>query len=124
MAEALLKAQLAAKHVCSAGIGALEGKPAHPTAVALMHERGLDLTSHRGRQLDETLVMQSDLVLVMEKGHLGWIEATWPHARGRVYRWGHWSDFDVPDPYRFGERESREALSLIDKGLEDWKVRL
>src|SRR5690606_25569525 len=94
------------------------------TAIALMRERGLDLDGHRGRQLDERLLRGSDLVLVMERGHQKWIEAQWPHAKGRVFRWGHWSDFDVPDPYRRGEKEFRETLVVIDKGLEDWKARL
>ncbi len=124
MAEILLRAQFPAKTISSAGIGALVGEPAHPIAIALMQELGVDLTAHRGRQLDEALVMQSDLVLVMERGHVAWIEGEWPHARGRVFRWGHWSDFDVPDPYRCGEPEFREALRLIDKGLQDWKARL
>lgn len=120
----MLRSHYPAKTVRSAGIGALKGEPAHETAIALLRERGLDLGAHRGRQLDESLLMQSDLVLVMEKGHQKWIEAEWPHAKGRVFRWGHWSDFDVPDPYRRGEKEFREALALIDKGLEDWKGRL
>lgn len=124
MAEAVLRAHYPDKTVQSAGIDALAGEPAHPTAIALMRERGLDLDGHRGRQLDERLLRGSDLVLVMERGHQKWIEAQWPHAKGRVFRWGHWSDFDVPDPYRRGEKEFREALALIDKGLEDWKERL
>lgn len=124
MAEAVLRAQYPQKTVRSAGIDALEGEPAHPMAVALMRERGLDLGGHRGRQLHERLLRESDLVLVMEKGHQKWIEAQWPHARGRVFRWGHWSNFDVPDPYRRDEKEFWEALALIDRGLEDWKERL
>lgn len=124
MAEAVLRSHYPEKTVRSAGLDALEGEPADATAIALMRERGLDLGQHRGRQLDERLLMQSDLVLVMESGHRKWIEAEWPHAKGRVFRWGHWSNFDVPDPYRRGEREFREVLALIDKGLEDWKERL
>lgn len=124
MAEAVLKSFYRDKTISSAGIGALLDEPAHSTAVALMQERGLDIRAHRARQLDEELLRDNDLLLVMEKGHQAWIEAQWPHARGRVFRWGHWSDFEVPDPYRRGEREFREALTLIDRGLEDWKERL
>src|SRR5690606_6892784 len=98
MAEALLREALPGRRVSSAGIGALVGEPADPLAVQLMRERGLDIGAHRGRQLDEPLLRENDVLLVMERGHREWIESRWPQARGRVYRWGHWSDFEVPDP--------------------------
>jgi protein-tyrosine phosphatase len=89
-----------------------------------MQERGLDLSAHRGRQLDEQLLHSNDLLLVMERDHQEWIESQWPQARGRVYRWGHWSNFEVPDPYRRDEAAFREALALLERGLDEWKERL
>lgn len=124
MAAALLRAALPGCEVSSAGIGALTGRPADATAMTLMQERGLDIERHSARQLDETALRDSDLVLVMEQEHQSWIESRWPQARGRVYRWGHWSDFDVPDPYRRGTEAFRESLALIDRGLVSWKERL
>lgn len=124
VAEALLKAQEPRRTVTSAGIGALVGEPADSTFFALLSERGIDLSDHRARQLDEALLHASDLVLVMEQEHRGWIEEHWPQVRGRVYRWGHWSGFDVPDPYRRGEQVCREVLQLIDRGLEEWRPKL
>lgn len=125
MAEALLRDALGPdKEVSSAGIGALVDEPADATAAHLMQARGLDIAAHRGRQLSERLLHEHDLVLVMERGHQEWIESRWPEARGRVYRWGHWSDFDVPDPYRKDENAFREALALIERGLADWKEKL
>lgn len=125
MAEVMLANELPEDYeVSSAGIAALVGEEAHPRSMDLMRERGLSLESHIARQLDDDLLRQSDLVFTMEKGHSDWIEERWPHARGRVYRWGHWDDFDVPDPYRRGDEVFRRALALIDKGLEAWKKRL
>jgi protein-tyrosine phosphatase len=124
MAEALLKATFPGKAILSAGIGALVDEPADPRAASLMQERGLDLSAHRGRQLDEQLLHSNDLLLVMERDHQEWIESQWPQARGRVYRWGHWSNFEVPDPYRRDEAAFREALALLERGLDEWKERL
>lgn len=124
MAESLLQAALRDKTIASAGIGALVGEPADPLAISLLSERGLDLSAHRARQLNEALLHGHDLLLVMEAYHRDWIESYWPQARGRVYRWGHWSDFDVPDPYGRDERAFREVLALLDRGLEDWKGKL
>lgn len=124
LAEALSGKGEEARQVESAGIGALVGAPADPKAVELMEERGLGLAGHRGRQLDGELLRSHDLVLVMERGHQAWIESRWPEARGRVYRWGHWSDFEVPDPYKKDESAFREVLALIERGLAEWKEKL
>ena len=125
MAEALFRAAFAAPpNESSAGTGALLGHPADPVARRLMQERGLDIEAHRARQLDAALLRAHELVLVMEQEQQDWIESRWPEARGRVYRWGHWSNFNVPDPYRRDEQVFREALAWIERGLEDWKERL
>lgn len=119
-----MKRALPNKKIGSAGIGALVGEAADAQAVALMRERGVDLGSHRARQLDEQLLLSHDLLLVMERAQMHWIEARWPQARGRIYRLGHWIDRDIPDPYRRDDRAFREALALIDEGFECWKEKL
>jgi len=125
MGEALLSQALPdTSRVSSAGIGALVDEPADTKVLELMRERGLDMSMHRGRQLDEALLRANDLLLVMERGHQEWIESRWPQARGRVYRLGHWSNFDIPDPYRKDEAAFREVLALIERGIMEWKERL
>ena len=112
------------RQVESAGLMALVGEPADPTAVALMAERGLDISGHRGRQAGEPMLSAAELILVMEKHQQGFVESTWPALRGRVFRWGHWENFDVPDPYQRGEGAFRESLSAIDRGLVTWMKKL
>ena len=124
MAAAILREAFPQRHVGSAGIRALVGEGADEHAVRLLEKRNLDLTGHRARQLDGTLLYGCDLLLVMEQVHKEWVELVWPEACGRTYRWGHWSDFDVPDPYRKDGTAFSEALALLDRGLEDWKTRL
>jgi protein-tyrosine phosphatase len=123
MAAALLARRLSARSpavaVESAGISALVGRPADPIAVELMRERGLDISSHRARQLTEALVLSADLVVVMEQGHVRAIEAAFPRARGRVHRLGRWGGFDVPDPHRQPRAAFEHALERIEQGIED-----
>jgi protein-tyrosine phosphatase len=124
MAEALLRERFrrrGAGTVESAGLGALVGHPADPFACALMAERGLDLAGHRARQLTGGLVSGADLVIAMEERHVRDIEALVPAARGRVHRIGKFGGFDVPDPYGEPRREFEKALSLIDRGLDDFE---
>lgn len=124
MAEVMLAAALPEHTVSSAGLGALVGEPAHPHAIELMELRGLDLEGHVARQLSEKILNENEMVLTMEEAHTEWITDQWPQARGRVFRWGHWDNFDVPDPFRRGEQAFLDALALIDKGLDKWTEKL
>src|SRR6266545_8167102 len=73
MAEGLLRAQLAA-----AGIGAQVGSagllpggsPAQPDAVAVMAERGIDITRHVSCQLTPEIARSANLVLGMAREHV------------------------------------------------------
>ncbi len=123
MGEALLKDALQPYGVTveSAGIGALVDHPADETAQALMLERGIDISSHRARQLDSQLVRSADLILVMEEWHQKEIEAQHPTARGKVHRLGKWGDFEIPDPYRKPREAFESALRVIDQGVREWK---
>jgi protein-tyrosine phosphatase len=130
MAEALLRARFGGRsgaRVESAGVAALVGRPADETARELLSARGIDLSTHRARQLTPALISGFDLVLVMEEGHKREVEAIAPGARGRVQRLGRFGGFDVPDPYRQGRPAFERALALIERGLDDfeekvWKV--
>jgi protein-tyrosine phosphatase len=123
MAEALLRARFAARGrgtVTSAGIAALVGRRAEPHAIALLAERGLDLSAHRARQLTPELVADAELVVVMEAAQQQAIEALSRAARGRVHRLGRFGGFDVEDPFR-GPREAfARSLAQIERGLDDF----
>ncbi|ACG75613.1 protein tyrosine phosphatase [Anaeromyxobacter sp. K] len=130
MAEALLRTRFEGRtgaRVESAGVAALVGRPADEAARELLSARGIDLSTHRARQLTPALISGFDLVLVMEEGHKREVEAIAPGARGRVQRLGRFGAFDVPDPYRQGRPAFERALALIERGLDDfeekvWKV--
>jgi protein-tyrosine phosphatase len=128
MGEALLAHALKDTHpqvrVQSAGLSALAGHPADPTAQALLTERGIDLSGHRATQITPDMLFESDLVLVMETWQQKELEAQAPAARGKIHRIGKWGEFDVPDPYRRSRVHFEEALALIETGLGDWTAKL
>lgn len=71
MAEVLFAHMAPEVEVGSAGTMDWSGQPAHEHAIAVMAERGLDLSAHRSRRLSEYLVDESDLIVVMTRNH-GW----------------------------------------------------
>ena len=124
MAEGLLRARFARRgrgSVESAGIAALVGRPADPIAVALLAERGVDISGHRARQVTPDLLNAAELVLVMEADQQHALEALSRSARGRVHRIGRFGGFDVPDPYRVSREAFEQALALIERGLDDFE---
>lgn len=124
MAEGLLRERLANVAVASAGIGALSGRAADPYAVAVLRDRGIDISAHRARQIAEWMCRQADLILVMEGGQKRMIERTFSMVRGKLFPLGLHGDFDVFDPYR-GTRERFEScFALIERGVDEWVARI
>ncbi len=124
MAEGLLTGALPKVSVRSAGLNAMSGMPADETAVRLMLSLGIDIASHRAMQITRELCLQAALVLVMTAAQRKRLEEAYPAACGRVFRLGEYGKFDVPDPYRQGEKAFRESLQLIDQGVHEWLQRI
>lgn len=129
MAEAVLKHALTKTgktdhFVSSAGLGALTGHEADPTACRLMTEKGLDISTHRARQLTDDMIHKADLVLVMETWQKAAIEARTPSAKGKVFRLGEWEKIDISDPYRKDSSEFIRSLALIEQGVTQWVMKL
>jgi len=122
--QALDKAGMDTVNVRSAGLDALVGHEADIAVKKLMKARGLDVSAHRGQQLNRDILRWADLVLVMETAQKISVESWDPSARGKVYRIGEWGDYDVPDPYRQSDNEFEIALELIAQGISDWIPRL
>lgn len=118
--QALDKANQSDCKVSSAGLGALVGHPADDKSCQLMFANAIDISSHRARQLDHAMIRQADLILAMESRHKAAIEEFEPSAKGKVFRLGHWGDFDIPDPYRKDMPAFEHAFELIQVGVSEW----
>ena len=124
MAAALLASRLEGRRatlVGSAGVTALVGHPADPIARDLMRERGLDISGHLARQLTPEMAMAHDLILVMDGDLKRAVEELAPSSLGRVHRLGRFGDFDIPDPVGLERPEFERALSLIERGIDDFE---
>jgi protein-tyrosine phosphatase len=106
--------------VASAGVGALVGHGADEKAVEVMAENGIDITAHRARQLNETLVKEHELILVMEHWQQKEIEQRYPFARGRVHLLGKWAEGEIADPYKQPKANFVEAFNEINLACQQW----
>ncbi|MCU0311514.1 MAG: hypothetical protein MUE36_11300 [Acidimicrobiales bacterium] len=84
---------LLAHHLGAAGVSARVhsagtlgwGGPATANSVAVMAERGLDLSGHESRRLDAGLVVGADLVLGMTRDHVSGVLIHDPTAVDRTF---------------------------------------
>lgn len=62
-----------------------DGEPALDRATYLLSERGLDVSDHRSRGVDEGVVTTSDLILTAERTHVAFIAGRWPDTFARTF---------------------------------------
>ena len=128
MAEALLRDKLSLHYnnveIDSAGLGALVNHSADQTAQALMLEKSIDISDHKGKQISSDMIAQFDLILVMEKDHINGIHNISPSAKGKVHLLGKWSEFEIPDPYKQPRHQFELAVDLIERGVNEWAEKI
>jgi len=129
MAEGLLKQVLVEANksdcnVSSAGLAALVGHKADPSACQLMMKRGIDISGHRACQLNTEMIRKTDLILVMELSQKNAIIENQQSARGKVYRLGEWGGFEIADPYQQDFAAFERSFVLIEQGLSQWMEKL
>ncbi len=130
MAAGLLRRKLAAEvphathRVWSAGTWALDGQAASEHALAVMAERGIDISDHVAHSVNGADVAEADLVLTMSQEHVEFVLRMWPQYRWKVHRLAEMAGKkkDVWDPYGESVEAYREAAEIIsdyiDRGIK------
>jgi protein-tyrosine-phosphatase len=102
----------------------MEDAPASENAVAVMAERGIDISDHQSHSLTTDEVAGADLILVMTREHARLIRQTWPQYAWKVHLLSEMTGKrrDVEDPYGGSIEEYRACADTmsryIDGGLE------
>lgn len=120
MAEYLIKKAYPNLNVYSAGIAGMIGHSADEKAQHCMRLIGIDMSGHIAQKLNAELIKKSDLILVMSSNQLKHVEQTWPFAKGKTFRLGHWQGKNVPDPYQHDQAFFDETSQLIQSCVADW----
>lgn len=125
MAEGLFKKMVRDRadqfEVLSAGISAMDGFPASPETVKVMHDEGVDVSEHQSQRLKADMVRAADKIFVMEKMHKDWILRFVPDAKSKVFLLGeyhktdlgHTGEIDIPDPIHMSDSFYINVLSVI-----------
>ena len=121
MAEYFLKREYPHLNIESAGISGLVGEGADQKAILCMDILNIDMRPHIARKLNSNLIKKADLILVMSLNQQKHLEQTWPFAKGKVFRLGHWQHKNVPDPYQHDQAFFDETCRNIQSYVSDWK---
>ncbi|OUY06696.1 low molecular weight protein-tyrosine-phosphatase [Acinetobacter populi] len=120
MAEYFLKQKFPNLSISSAGISGLIGHPADDKALQCMDRLNIDMRSHIARKLNADLIKKADLILVMSNNQQSHLEKTWPFAKGKTFRLGHWQNRNVPDPYQHDQAFFDQTCLNIQSYVQDW----
>jgi protein-tyrosine-phosphatase len=120
MAAGLLRQRLAEeglddRQVISAGVWAADGRQASENAIAVMAERGIDISDHIAHTITGDDVAEADLILVMGREHTQMIRNTWPQYAWKIRRLSEMAGErqDVRDPYSGSLAEYRTCADTI-----------
>lgn len=112
----------------SAGLNATSGTPANDAGVRLAAQRGVDLSPHRSKRLDELSVTDGDLFVCMEPEHATSLTSRLGTGMaGQVTLLGLWSRprrAFLQDPYGLTDDYWQTCLDILDSGVGNIGARL
>ena len=109
----------------SAGIQALDNAQADPIVCGILKKKyNIDLSFHRSRQLQDSMMIENDLILVMTHEQQYYLETHYSYAVGKIYTLGKWRKAAILDPYGQSKKTFDENIVLIKECVSDWTEKL
>lgn len=108
----------------SAGVWALDGRPAALNTQKILESRGIDLSEHRSRQVTGRMLEEFNLILTMELGHKEALRAAFPKSSSKIFMLSEMVDelSDIADPVGGSisdfEDTYRDIDDIIARGFE------
>jgi protein-tyrosine-phosphatase len=130
MAEGLLKKKLyplykGSVKVESAGTLGINGNPATLHAITAAKEKGVDISNHSSKGVNEALVARANIVFAMEDHHKEFLERYFPKYKENVFllrafnlRGRKPKNLAIKDPIGEGLKTYRRVINQIDEELE------
>lgn len=130
MAEGLLKKKLYLKYkrkvkIQSAGTLGINGNPATLHAITAAKEKGVDISNHVSKGVNEKLVSGSDIIFTMEGHHKEYLDRYFPKYKENVFLLKSFNmkgkkpkSLSIKDPIGEGLTTYRRVINQIDRELE------
>jgi tRNA threonylcarbamoyl adenosine modification protein (Sua5/YciO/YrdC/YwlC family) len=104
-------------HVDSAGTSTFAGIGAAPHTVSVLKDEGVDVSGHRGKNVNKDILKRSDIIFVMEKYHRNAIISLMPEIKDKVRLLK--EDTDIPDPIGRPIEEYKRVMGVIKEEVEN-----
>ncbi|MCX5692398.1 MAG: L-threonylcarbamoyladenylate synthase [Candidatus Omnitrophica bacterium] len=104
-------------HIDSAGTSTFAGIGAAPYTVSVLKDEDIDVSGHRGKNINKDILKRSDIIFVMEKYHRDAIISMMPEIEDKVrlLREG----ADIPDPIGRPIEEYKNVMGIIKEEVEN-----
>jgi protein-tyrosine phosphatase len=102
--------------IASAGTFGIVGVAASSESVVSCGLKGIDISTHRSRAVDEDLILASDYIFVMGKGHSNYINSICPEAVNKCRLLLY--ETDVPDPIGQPQEVYDECANMIETAVK------
>ncbi len=125
MAEGILNAMKKVNNldieVASAGVAAFDGYSASDNSVLALEKMGIDISKHKSRLVDESLLDKFDLILTMSRSHKDILLNNYPNSKGNVFILNEYAfdeKIDIPDPFGGSLKDYERARDQIYRAIE------
>ncbi len=109
----------------SAGTWTTTGAPIHTQTIEDAHRFGLNVRTHRSKQVTAEMLSRYDLILVMETGHKEALQIEFPDQSKKIHMLSEVVDglrYNIPDPFtKEGEHNMdvvNELYNVIKRGYK------
>jgi len=107
--------------VNSAGTNAVDGYAATDKMVRIAEDWGVDITSHKARQITGDIINNTDLILTVTPKHTNLIINDYPASQSKIRLFGEMINRkSIPDPFQLGFSEYKSSAELIRAAAYPW----
>ncbi|MBQ8209715.1 MAG: ribosomal protein S18-alanine N-acetyltransferase [Clostridia bacterium] len=98
-------------NVSSCGTGAMVGDTASLNAISVMTARGIDISDHRSRPVNQYIIDDADFIICISPSHYN---ALLPYAKDKLIMLG----AGIPDPYMGNEDVYSQCADMIETEID------
>ncbi len=99
-------------NISSCGTGAITGDEATPNAVKVMLDKGIDISAHRSRQINQYIIDEADFIICLAKSHYMHLFSYVPKNKLILLGDG------IPDPFMYDEEIYSECARMIEQEID------